>query len=215
MQCSTMGCAAWDSWCWGPRHISTGAYSGYTCQLGSFEGNLLWAFRGSSAIQTKPRAAETIRGFASKARSHPNRSTTVDIAAYTQFSWANKRLMSRFAIGMERLLTLGGAHPSTNCRYPPKSRSLPQLHLLVRLQLSRARTPPKEGEMLLPKDLVSKAVVRLPGPPRTGGVAHATLVACRPPQHTGTPSSYPRDPYFHTPLPHVHPERTILLSTYC
>lgn len=123
--------------------------------------------------------------------------------------------MSRFAIGMERLLTLGGAHPSTNCRYPPKSRSLPQLHLLVRLQLSRARTPPKEGEMLLPKDLVSKAVVRLPGPPCTGGVAHATLVACRPPQHTGTPSSYPRDPYFHTPLPHVHPERTILLSTYC
>lgn len=83
MQCSTTGYAAWDSWCWGPRHISTGAYSSYTCQLGSFEGNLLWALRDGSAIQTKAQAVETVRGFASKARSHPNRSTTVDIAAYT------------------------------------------------------------------------------------------------------------------------------------
>lgn len=121
-------------------HASVGAYSSYTRQLGSFGGNRLCARRDVSAMQTKAREVETIRGFTSKACSYPNHSTNVDIATRTQLSQANKCLMSGFSISMACLLTPGRAHPSTNCRYLPKSKSLPQLHLPVRLQLSRAWT---------------------------------------------------------------------------
>lgn len=100
-------------------HASIGAYSSYTRQLGSFEGNRLCAHRDVSAMQTKAREVETIRGFTSKACSYPNHSTNVDMTTHTQLSQA-----SGFSISMACLLTPGRAHPSTNCRYLLKSKSL-------------------------------------------------------------------------------------------
>jgi len=99
-QCSATGCAAWGSWCGGPRaklqtlqgfasdqplsertsaldHIPTTCSSWVHLKgIGSVHSEM--------SLQCKPRyEKEAIRGFTSKSRSHPNRSSTIDTATCT------------------------------------------------------------------------------------------------------------------------------------